>query len=265
MMTKAVIIEQVDADGTLRSFRMKPAEGNEDIDFAYPDKFDADRSGPFHFLDEADEERFSRGFAVCRARKMGKTSWTRDGNNFHLELAWTGIPTKSDYHSFYVLSLPEYGVPLQLSITDPHTPGREYQRYVTRDKKRRRYVIYLGCSSQFGTFDFELRCDAKIDELGFDNSSYRDAHLRLRPTQRSEEGRSWLERDDRVQQFFIGNLQVGSRFDVAQAGAVGSNASAQDSRFFNNSKSAPKLNLKRTELCSAFPLDGHSNKPPGAS
>jgi hypothetical protein len=47
MMLKALIVEQLEADGTLRSLQMKPALET-DLVVAFADEYDEPREGPFH-------------------------------------------------------------------------------------------------------------------------------------------------------------------------------------------------------------------------
>src|SRR5207247_6741668 len=136
------------------------------VTVALADEFEAERGGPFHFGDWRDEDRFNRGFAECRARKLGSSNFYEAAGTFHIKWAWSGIPTESNSLSYYALVLPSHAIPLRLAIIDPHS-GRQYRRTVTRDDQKQRYVIYLKCSSRFGHFDFELRCEFAIDPAGF--------------------------------------------------------------------------------------------------
>jgi hypothetical protein len=54
MMLKALIVEQLDADGILRTFRMQPSNSGRDIVVAFADEYEEPRYGPVHFLDEED-------------------------------------------------------------------------------------------------------------------------------------------------------------------------------------------------------------------
>jgi hypothetical protein len=99
MMLKALIVEQLEADGTIRSLRMQPSTTGGDMVVAFAKEYQGGRAGPFHFLDEADERRFAEGFANCRARKLGTDAFRREGRSFHVHIGWTGIPTQSSaYH-----------------------------------------------------------------------------------------------------------------------------------------------------------------------
>lgn len=61
MMLKALIVEQLEADGTIRSFKMQPSQNGRDLVVAFPDEYEERRVGPFHFLDPKDARRYSEG------------------------------------------------------------------------------------------------------------------------------------------------------------------------------------------------------------
>lgn len=173
MMIKALIVEQLEEDGTLRSLMMQPSQQGHDLVVAFADEYDDERSGPFHFLNDRDERRYQDGFAKCRARKIGRGHFYQKGTSFHVKTSWTGIPTERNWLSYYALSLPEFGIPQRLSVKDPPS-NRQYRRSVTRDDERNRYVIYLKCASSHGQFDFSLSCDFVLDHNGFSSSTYED-------------------------------------------------------------------------------------------
>jgi hypothetical protein len=47
MMLKALIVEQLEADGTIRSFKMQPSQNGRDLVVAFPDEYEERRVGPF--------------------------------------------------------------------------------------------------------------------------------------------------------------------------------------------------------------------------
>ena len=231
MMLKALIVEQLEEDGTLRTLTMHPSTEGLDLVVAFADEYDERRSGPFHFLSDMDEHRYRNGFAKCRARKIGSRYFYRNGESFHVETSWTGIQTERNWLSYYALSLPEFSIPYRLSVTDPRT-SREYRRSVTRDDKRNRYVIYLQCTSSYGQFDFQLSCDFVLDPHGFASSTYDDSKTQ----QYGRLGTDWehclmdVERT-KVQQFFLDKVHIGDSYSARQAGAVGPRAQARDMMF----------------------------------
>ena len=231
MMLKALIVEQLEADGTIRSFKMQPSQNGRDLVVAFPDEYEERRVGPFHFLDPKDARRYSDGFAKCNTRKIGSRYFYRDGPNFHVETGWAGIPTEKHWLSYYALSLPEHGIPVRLAITDPHS-GREYKRRVTRDDQHERYVIFLECVSSIGRCDFDLSCDFSIAPDRFSSSDYRD-HKTEEWKSLGDDWRHWLSDNERnrVQQFFVGNIHMRDSYSAGQAGAMGPNAHAHNITF----------------------------------
>ncbi len=195
MMVKALITEQLDSNGALKTLQMKPGQ-EEHMVVAFAHEYDEPKDGPFHFLHPDDERRYKKGFADCRARVLSKDNFWKSGDVFHVKsLRWSGIPTQAQFLSYYALSLPQFAVPRRLSIFDPQRRN-QYRRTVKRDDDRHRYVIYLECESSIGRFDFELDCDFVIDEVGFGASEYKDP-------QTNEYGR----RDDEWRHF-VGDKQV---------------------------------------------------------
>jgi len=138
MMLKALIVEQLEVDGTLRTFQMQPSAEGRDIVVAFADEYEENRSGPFHFLDKDDARRFDEGFGQCRVRKVGKSYFSLNGHAYHFEGKWSGIPTERNWLSYYAPSLPEFAIPVSLSVTDPHRLETEYKRAIRRDGTRHR-------------------------------------------------------------------------------------------------------------------------------
>ncbi len=232
MMLKALIVEQLDVDGTLRTFQMQPSTQGKDIVVAFADEYEDKRSGPFHFLDEDDARRFEEGFSGCRTRKVGKAYFSFDGRAYHFEGKWSGIPTERNWVSYYALSLPEFAIPVSLSVADPHRPEREYKRAIRRDDTRHRYIVYLECSSSFGRFDFVISCNFVVDEEKFLVSEYRDPKTQ----QNGPEGNDWrylLDQGEqrKVQNFFVEKIHMGDNYSAGQAGAMGPGAQASNMTF----------------------------------
>jgi hypothetical protein len=210
MELKALIVEQLEEEGTLRSLKMKKSPSPFDLVVAFPDEYDEPRDGPFHFHDQKTARRFAEDFAQCRLRRIGPRHFFRSGDAYHVDLNWEGIPTAGDGGlTYYALSLPENAIPINLSVTDPHSPGREYYRTVTRDDQRRRYVIYLDCSSPKDYFDFYLSCDFEIDPARFPTSEYSDANSE-QFGRAIDEYRDFLPRQEteKVNQFFSNRIDM---------------------------------------------------------
>src|SRR5216683_658169 len=111
MLLKTLIVEQLDSDGTLKTFRMKPASSSDEIVVAFAREYDEPRDGPFHFLEPADAERFRTGFAECRVRRLGLGQFSSSGTEQRCRVEYSGIPTKRGWLSYYALSLPVNAIP----------------------------------------------------------------------------------------------------------------------------------------------------------
>lgn len=231
MMLKALVVEQLEESGILRSLTMKPGEDREELTVAIGDTYDEERNGPFHFQDNRDALRYEEGFARCHARKLGDRCFYRRGSVFHVETGWVGIPTEGSWLSYYALSLPEFGIPQRLSVTDPRS-GREYHRTVIRDDRRNRYVVYLECRSHVGRFDFDLLCEFVLNREGFEDSQYIDPDTY---TAAGSLGDDWSrqlseENGKKVTQFVFGNIHVSGSTAVS----IGGNAEARNTRVGRN-------------------------------
>jgi hypothetical protein len=172
MDVSVIIVEQLDPDDSLRTFRMQ-AEYGDRITVALANEYDEPRSGPFHFLDEHHEASFARAFAECKVRKLAANRFRVNDERYSFRTSWAGIPTERQRLSYYALCLPEYAVPSNIRFTDPRS-GREYKKSVVRDDHRRRYVLYLECRSSYGSFDFTLETDFRILPRQFHESEFTD-------------------------------------------------------------------------------------------
>jgi hypothetical protein len=176
MLTKSLIVEQLEIDGTIKTLRMS-SPYTRDMGVAFADKYDEPRFGPFHFLDEEDELKFRTGFANCRARRLSALNFEVKGEEYHVKLGWQGIPTQKHELTYYAISLPQFAIPKSISISDPHKPGKEYRGTIAKDEERSCYVIYLDCSSSIGKFDFDLHCIFYINQKEFLSSKKEYANL----------------------------------------------------------------------------------------
>ncbi len=174
-MLDSLIIEQLEDDGTLRTFIMRPPNNADQIIVAFAYEYEEPHDGPFHFLEVDDESFYRNSFAKCRSRRLGGALFQKkDSQIFVKSLRWKGIRTNGPSLTYYALSLPEYAIPIRLSISDTDKPGREYRREIIRDNHRHRYVIYLECTSSSGEFNFVLESELEINREKFPSSSYID-------------------------------------------------------------------------------------------
>jgi hypothetical protein len=231
MDVAVVIVEQLDENGALRTFRMQADYGSPLI-VAFADEYDEARNGPFHFLDDRHEQAFQRSFAECKARKVAASRFKQAGGSFYFQTSFAGIPTERGRLSYYALCLPEFAIPNRVKFTDPRS-GREYKKNIVRDDHRRRYVLYLECRSSHGSFDFALDVEFRVSQETFYSSNFQDdtttpygAHL--------DAYEYLLPSNEQVvvQQFFSQELKMGDQYNVnGQVGAVGPNAKAENNTF----------------------------------
>ena len=168
-----LIIKQLEVNGTLKTFRMH-SERNSEIIVAFADEYEEPREGPVYFLDEEYTEIFTKGFAKCESRRLGK-KFSYLNNQYEINICWRGITTERNELSLYSLSLPKYAVPQSINIEDPRKLSREFRRDVIKDYQHDRFVIYLECRSKYGLFDFDLNCKFSIDSLNFSSAQYKDS------------------------------------------------------------------------------------------
>jgi hypothetical protein len=175
MNVVAVIVEQLEADGRIK--RLTIARGSaHQLEVAFPDEFEGERSGPFFFPNKDDEEQFKKEFADSRILKLSKNSFTAVNGDYNLRIERGGIPTERGQLSYYSLSLPEFAIPTEISLKDPHSNKPLYKSVFT-DKQRKRFVIYVECRSSHGVFDFLLDVRFKIERDNFRDAKYEDDYL----------------------------------------------------------------------------------------
>lgn len=174
MNLKAAVVEQLEDDGHLKSFKMY-AKPNGHITVAFADEFENARRGPFHFLDERDERKFEQGFGQCKTWKLPKSRFIKVNDEGVFKHSWSGIPTERYSLTYYALSLPEFAVPTKVEFKDPHS-GRLYSNRITRDDQNNRIVLYLNCRSSRGIFDFTLHVTFRTDRNDFRNFTPSDEH-----------------------------------------------------------------------------------------
>lgn len=232
MDVKALIIEQLDESGTLRTFRMQPGY-RERLIVAFAEEYDEPRLGPFHFLENGYDVAYGRAFANCQTRKLGDSRFKEQAGHYSFDTSWQGIPTKRGCLTYYALSLPEFAVPNEIQITDPNNNGSQFRRTVYRDDQRNRFVIYLECRSKHGQFDFELHVKFRIEQQGFGSAQYSDPQTNSHGWMQAEYTRYMERREARqVQQYFAKEMIImGDSYTAGQAGAMGPNANASDMRF----------------------------------
>lgn len=226
MNLKALIVEQLEANGSIRTLQM--LEGRKPFVVAFANEYEEVRSGPFHFLDDERASAFDEGFAAARTRRLGDDRFQRVGEKYIFNTSWLGIPTKRDWLTYYALSLPQFAVPSQIRLNDPHS-GRDYRKSVCRDDQRNRFNVYLECRSKIGTFDFVLEVRFAVDSSAFPASAYTDPNTDPYGRQIDEYRHTLGDRETmKVKQYF--NFVGGDQYQVDSANAVGRDARVRNIR-----------------------------------
>lgn len=178
MILKALIVEQLECDGHLKTFEMY-AEPGRHLRVAFADESENPRSGPFHFLDRRDERRFEAGFVHSTLWKLSKSKFISKSGEFVFKHSWRGIPTEQGFLSCYTLSLPEFAVPTCVEFKDRHT-ARLAADKIIRDDQRNRIVIYFECRGANGCdSNFSLQVVFKVDRTDFRNFESREHNNQL--------------------------------------------------------------------------------------
>jgi len=174
MNIHALIIEQLDWDGQLKSFTLQSQAELGQMWVAFPNEYQNERTGPYHFLDGNYENLFQQQRAKCRNGKLPSEKFYERDGHFNFTTTWNGIPTKIYDLTFYSLYLPEYAIPDQIIITDTYSPSKQFSKTVYRDDAKKKYVVYLECRSKAGIFNFKLSAKLHRDENNFIRSQFRD-------------------------------------------------------------------------------------------
>jgi hypothetical protein len=245
MNIHAIIHEQIDWDGIIKSFQLKEREEFGDLWVAFPGDYGDVRDGPFYFLDKEYETWFNTKKANCRQARIAPENFFQEGENYVFKTEWHKVPTLRDSLTYYALYLPESAVPTEIRFSDPYAKGKEYSRTVFRDDEKNRFVLYIECSSRFGTFSFDTFAKFHFDQDNFKNASYHDDktvdfYKHLDPVEFFSS-----ERDkETVSNFFIQTKQynhnMGDTYHVNQAGAVGPGSSATNNTFNQQINSLPE-------------------------
>jgi hypothetical protein len=92
MNVSAVLVEQLEPDGHLLTFQMRP-EFTTSMTVAFANEYAEPRVGPFHFLDPKDEQSFKDAFATGKVRKLAETRFKSENGLYRFHTSWIGIPT----------------------------------------------------------------------------------------------------------------------------------------------------------------------------
>jgi hypothetical protein len=156
MDVSALVVQELELDGSISTFRMAAEPGHR-LTVGFADEFTDPRSGPFHFIAERNEKAFAEGFANREVRKLSELLFAVSGDEYRLELPWQGR------QRFYALSLPEFAVPSEIRVKDPHS-NKPLYKCVVRDDQRNRFVIYINRQWSRADFDFVLVVRFRIED-----------------------------------------------------------------------------------------------------
>jgi len=174
MNIHAMIIEQLEWDGHLKSFTLQAQRELGRMWVAFPDEYQNDRNGPFHFLDSEYENIFEQKSAKCRNAKLPPDKFYDRKGSYYFSTTWNQIPTERNELTYYSLYFPEYAVPDEINISDTYQPDLFFNKMIYRDDQKKRYVVYLECRSRAGIFNFKLNAKFHKDEKNFKSTKYSD-------------------------------------------------------------------------------------------
>ncbi|MFB0847082.1 hypothetical protein [Paenibacillus oleatilyticus] len=227
MIVNSVIIEKIEYDGTLKTVQLT-SDYTGQLIIAFPDEYTDKRSGPFYFQNRQYDKVFRKMARANGSRRLDPRHFQRNELLTQLRIPWRNIPTERNEFSYYALSLPEYAIPLEVVISNPHTKSR-MKKAVIKDKQKKCYVIYIECRSRFGVFSFDLDCTFKnARRQEFDKYQYSDDDL-IEDVYAHYDAWEALASDnerDQVNIYMEGNnVEI---YTVQQAAAVGRNAQANN-------------------------------------
>jgi len=174
MNIHAMIIEQLEWNGYLKSFTLQAQNELGQMWVAFPDEYQNDRNGPYHFLDPEYENVFEQRSAKCRNAKLPSDKFYGKKGHYFFSTTWNQIPTERHELTYYSLYFPEYAIPDDVNISDTYKPDLVFEKMIYRDDRKNRYIVYLECRSRVGIFNFKLNAKFHKDEENFIHTKYRD-------------------------------------------------------------------------------------------
>src|ERR1700744_1745858 len=119
MQINAIIHEQIEWDGSIKSFQLKEREDLGDLWVAFPGDYDDEPNGPFHFLEREYETWYNEKRASCACRRIASCNFYMEDGDYIFKTGWHRISTKEHQLTYYSLYLPEFAVPIEISFSDP--------------------------------------------------------------------------------------------------------------------------------------------------
>lgn len=243
MNINAIIHEQIEWDGSAKSFQFKADQSIGDLWVGFPTDNASERNAPFYFLDKEYEINFHKKQSNCRKVILSEKNFYQERNNHIFTTSWQRIPTERQSLTYYALYLPEFAIPTEIRVTDTRETTREFTKNVFRDDERNRFVIYIECTSRVGIFNFNIFCSFHFDKTDFKDAKYTDAktvdfyaHL--------DQWKYMLPKEDieHIEKVFVTNHyynNMGDQYNIKQAGAVGPNSTASNNTFNQLNNSLP--------------------------
>jgi hypothetical protein len=174
MNIHALIIEQLEWDGLLKSFTIQSNHEFGQMWVAFPNEYDNVRNSPYHFLDSNYENLFEEKSAKCKSRRLTEENFYIKNNHINFTTTWNQIPTDRHGVTFYSLYLPEFAIPNEIAVTDTYQPQKQFSKTVYRDDAKKRFIIYIECRSSVGIFNFKLQAKFYRDEQNFARAQFTD-------------------------------------------------------------------------------------------
>ncbi|MNC25726.1 hypothetical protein D3C75_738250 [compost metagenome] len=253
MYVKSVIIEKIEYDGKIKAVQLD-SSSNGQVIIAFPHEYTDKRRGPFYFQNRQHDKAMGKLNKASGSRKLNSKHFHINGFDFYINLPWRNIPTEQGALSYYALTLPNYAVPIQVEVTNPHSGG-QLKKAVVKDTQKNCYVIYIECRSKHRVFNFDLICSfRKATQSEFYSYEYHDENLISDVYAHYDAWQSLTSNDelDHINIFMEANNM--EFYQVNQAAAVGRNAKADNTQMtqVNQSKQQEADPAQMLETLSKF-------------
>lgn len=221
----------MEISGTLKSITMNASPIIGEMVVAFVDEYEEPRQGPFHFLDNSYEDIFNKRNNECKVRKLGSERFNINEDQYNFTTQWEGIPTARNELSYYTLSLPRFGIPESINISDLIKTDVSYNYSLIKDELKQCYILYLPCRSRFGSFNFVLNCTFKVNEKQFLSSKVKVTNGEYIPFSGVEDLISTEQISDEVREIFrnenarqnLGDVNLMDKWNVPQFKIIPSN------------------------------------------
>jgi len=180
MQVNGLIVEEINEQGELKSFVLNKDYKLGDLWIAFPDEYETDREGPFHFLNQQYQKLFSTVYQDVQMRKVGGSRFRQLGNQtFEFSTNWDNIPVKESYELYYYsLFLPTFAYPKNIEFDLSVKTGWDRDNLCKVVKDKNRYVIYVVCKGSDDRYhkppqNLTLNVEYEINKELFENQPAR--------------------------------------------------------------------------------------------